>query len=175
LVVGISIPMRHVDDFSLEFAATAWQQLLLVASADSQPCPSGPMINFECPRCAFGLQLPDERAGSVIRCPECEERLRIPTPGLVPEELEDSAIQPVVPQGGSRVMSGVVAMLAALPLGGVIAVVALSGILLKTPDIPSGDGPEVGIPAQTAGSAMMSLPHPSSVPAGTVDAGMIAP
>ena len=133
------------------------------------------MIQFDCPRCAFGLQLPDERAGSVTRCPECEERLRVPTPGLVPEELEDSAIQPLVPQGGSRFLAGVVALLAALPLGGVIGVIALSGILLKNPDAPSDDGAEDSLPAQTAGSAMISLPHASSVPASAVDAGMVTP
>jgi hypothetical protein len=133
------------------------------------------MIHFDCPRCAFELQLPDRRAGSILRCPECEERLRVPIAGPTAPEAEVDGVQPAVLPGGSRFISGVVAVLAALPLGGVIAVIALSGFLLKTPDGPGMDGPEVVLPAETVVPAMVSIPQASSVPAGAVDAGMIAP
>jgi hypothetical protein len=72
-------------------------------------------------------------------------------------------------------MSGVVAVLASLPVCGVIAVIALSGFLLKSPDAPDMDGPQVAIPVETAGSAMISLPEATAVPGRSVERGMIAP
>ena len=38
------------------------------------------MLRFACTRCKFALQAPDTAGGSKLNCPQCGQRLRIPTP-----------------------------------------------------------------------------------------------
>jgi hypothetical protein len=80
------------------------------------------MIQLDCPRCGSELQLPDRRAGGVIRCPECEERLRVPSPGPQAPDVAAEAPSPVVARGASTFGRGLVAMLAVLPVGVALAV-----------------------------------------------------
>jgi hypothetical protein len=134
------------------------------------------MIQFDCPRCAFELQLPDRRAGTIIRCPECEERLRVPSAGTAVPDPEVDGLQPIVSQGsGSRLGSSVVAVLAMLPLAGVIAVVALGGFLLKPADAPGPVGPDGLLPSEAAVPAIVSAGPTSSVTAVSVDPVSVAP
>jgi hypothetical protein len=84
------------------------------SSADSQPWPGVPMIHLDCPCCAVALQLPDHWADSVIRCPECEERLRVPARRLRLAEVTGLGARPVLPAG--RLASSVAVALAAVPV-----------------------------------------------------------
>ena len=36
------------------------------------------MIAFRCPKCSEELEFADAAAGRVVRCPECQTRLRLP-------------------------------------------------------------------------------------------------
>jgi hypothetical protein len=96
------------------------------------------MIHVDCPRCAYALQLPDHRAGTVLRCPECEERLRAPVPGFEP------AIVPPRPRTslGARLGSGLVVFLAAVPLIGAFTLFGHGSPLRTTPPVAEQALPE---------------------------------
>jgi len=79
------------------------------------------MIHLDCPGCGSELQLPDRRAGSVIRCPECEEQLRVPSPGPQPAETPTEAAPPALSRAPSTIGRGLVALLAVLPVGVALA------------------------------------------------------
>jgi hypothetical protein len=36
------------------------------------------VIAFDCPKCRAGLEFADEAAGRIVRCPDCQTRLRLP-------------------------------------------------------------------------------------------------
>lgn len=38
------------------------------------------LINFDCPHCSHNLEVDARGAGFIVRCPECDEPLQIPTP-----------------------------------------------------------------------------------------------
>jgi hypothetical protein len=83
------------------------------------------MIHLDCPCCAAALQLPDHWADSVVRCPECEERLRVPAPGLRPSQAHAMSAKPV--ESGGRFASGIAVALAAVPVLGVVLLFGRGG------------------------------------------------
>jgi DNA-directed RNA polymerase subunit RPC12/RpoP len=40
------------------------------------------MLKFSCGACSTTLQTPDDKAGQLVRCPNCKTALRVPTPSL---------------------------------------------------------------------------------------------
>jgi hypothetical protein len=77
------------------------------------------MIELACPCCASALQVPDHRADTAIRCPECEEPLRVPSAGLRPAGAPVAAGPPA--QRGGLLAGALVALLAAVPVAGALA------------------------------------------------------
>ena len=45
------------------------------------------MIHFECPQCAAGLRVSDDKAGKLVRCPGCGATPR--APAARPQEVEE--------------------------------------------------------------------------------------
>ena len=50
------------------------------------------MMRFACPACKTVLQVPAERAGTVVTCPRCQKRLQAPalTPAVMPMAARQS-------------------------------------------------------------------------------------
>jgi hypothetical protein len=80
------------------------------------------MIHLDCPRCASVLEIPDRRADSIIRCPECEERLRVPTTGQLPSAAPAAPGRPPAMRTGFGV--ALVIALAAAPVFGTLALLS---------------------------------------------------
>lgn len=52
------------------------------------------MIHFQCPRCGFSADVPDERAGKKVRCPKCTTTAEVPVPNPAPKSNPESAEKP---------------------------------------------------------------------------------
>ena len=50
------------------------------------------MIAFKCPKCRSALEFADDAAGRIVRCPECQVKLRLP--GELPPEDESERARP---------------------------------------------------------------------------------
>jgi DNA-directed RNA polymerase subunit RPC12/RpoP len=50
------------------------------------------MIRFSCPSCQKALKAPEEGAGRKISCPNCGQRLLIPSPPSPPVHAQDKTI-----------------------------------------------------------------------------------
>lgn len=47
-------------------------------------------ILFDCPKCGKSLVIQEQGAGLVVSCPDCGERMQVPVPERIQQELESS-------------------------------------------------------------------------------------
>jgi uncharacterized Zn finger protein (UPF0148 family) len=47
-------------------------------------------ILFDCPKCGKSLVIQEQGAGLVVTCPDCDERMQVPVPERIQQELEGS-------------------------------------------------------------------------------------
>jgi len=60
-----------------------------------------------CPGCEVSLKVPDNRAGAVVKCPKCGERIEVPAPAKRSAPTREERISGSAPAGtGQRKRSG---------------------------------------------------------------------
>ncbi len=67
------------------------------------------MMSFLCPLCRQALSVAEERAGGVVRCPSCQQALRVPGQPIVVPAEEVGSLQTLPPDGAEdrRAAAGV--------------------------------------------------------------------
>ncbi len=60
------------------------------------------MIRFSCPACDKALRADESKAGSIVKCPACGQKLTIPSPAAEPPPPEDDEPEPVGPRKKKR-------------------------------------------------------------------------
>lgn len=55
-------------------------------------------IEFSCPNCNLVLAAPEEMAGELVECPECENQMTVP--GAAAEAVDAASDGPVCPECG---------------------------------------------------------------------------
>src|SRR5262245_15107139 len=68
------------------------------------------MIRFECPRCESTLTEKDDRSGMKLNCPECGQRLQVPS-----TPLNKTVLGTLLPAGPGRPGTGPAASVPPLP------------------------------------------------------------
>jgi DNA-directed RNA polymerase subunit RPC12/RpoP len=86
-------------------AAFYWQAAALTDTlAAARPPRDSPMIRYRCPKCKKALTANGADAGAKLACPDCGQRLQVPTPAnktILGEIQEDSEVSGTEPRQGA--------------------------------------------------------------------------